>query len=213
MSRPIPVLVFAALSLAPLARAHNVEVIVRDAAGRPVADAVVYAMPASGTTEVRAARQAEIAQRDREFVPGVTVVQTGTTITFPNQDPILHHVYSFSPAKSFEIKLYSGRSPTEVVFDKPGLVTVGCNIHDWMTAYVMVVSTPYFGKSGADGVVRLRDLAAGGYELRAWHPQQRSAVAAQRLSLEGTAPAKAEVAMDLAPKKARFKPPLDRLKY
>jgi plastocyanin len=81
---------------------------------------------------------------DREFTPYVSVIQTGTRVEFPNRDPIQHHVYSFSPAKTFEIKLYSGRSPESILFDKPGVITIGCNIHDWMIAYVLVVPTPYF---------------------------------------------------------------------
>ena len=85
---------------------------------------------------------------EREFVPFVTVVQTGTVVTFPNRDPILHHVYSFSPAKQFEIKLYTGKSPTEIVFDKAGVVTLGCNIHDHMIAYVYVSDSPWTAMTG-----------------------------------------------------------------
>ena len=116
-------------------------------------------MPAAGAPDARG-KLAAIAQVDREFVPYMTVLQTGTTVTFPNRDPIQHHVYSFSPAKSFEIKLYSGKSPSEILFDKPGVVTLGCNIHDWMIGYMLVVSTPYFAKTDAGGIARLRDVPA-----------------------------------------------------
>jgi len=134
-------------------------------------------------------------------------------VTFPNRDPILHHVYSFSPAKPFEIKLYTGKSPSEVVFDKSGVVTLGCNIHDWMVGYVVIVPTPHFGKTDATGNVRLRDLPAGAYEVRAWHPQQRAAAQAQSLVLDATGTARTSFEIDSPARKPRFKPPLDRLKY
>ena len=193
-------------------RAATVEARAVDAAGQPVADAAIWAIPSAAAPEPRG-RTAAIEQVDREFVPHVTVLQAGTVASFPNRDPILHHVYSFSSAKSFEIKLYTGKSPQEVVFDKPGLVTLGCNIHDWMLGYVVVVPTPYFGKSDASGVVRLRDLPAGSYELRAWHPLQRASLPAQTLVLEAATTAPARFAFDVQARKPRYKPPLDRLKY
>ena len=197
---------------ASAAQAASVEIQVRDAAGLPVADAAVYALPASGPVEAKGARAA-IEQVDREFVPYVSVIQQGTTVTFPNRDPILHHVYSFSPAKAFEIKLYTGKSPSEILFDKAGVVTLGCNIHDWMIAYVVVVPTPYFARSDASGLARLREMPAGAYELRAWHPQQRMNAAVQPLALDAGSAARATIAIDTAPRKPKFKPPLDRLKY
>ena len=193
-------------------RAASIEVQVRDAAGSPLGDSAVYAVPASGATEARSARAA-IEQVDREFIPYVTVIQVGTTVTFPNRDPILHHVYSFSPAKPFEIKLYTGKSPSEVVFDKSGIVTLGCNIHDWMVGYVVIVPTPYFGKSDASGNVRLRDLPAGSYEVRAWHPQQRAAAQVQSVALDAAGTVRTSFEIDATARKPRFKPPLDRLKY
>jgi len=193
-------------------RAASIEVQVRDAAGNPLGDSAIYAVPASGGTEARNGRAA-IEQVDREFVPYVTVIQVGTTVTFPNRDPILHHVYSFSPAKPFEIKLYTGKSPSEVVFDKSGVVTLGCNIHDWMVGYVVIVPPPHFGKTDATGNVRLRDLPAGAYEVRAWHPQQRAAAQAQSLVLDATGTARTSFEIDSPARKPRFKPPLDRLKY
>ena len=195
-----------------LARGAVLEIAVRDAAGKPVQDAGVYAVPASGGSEARG-RTAEIQQKDREFVPFVTVIQAGTSIAFPNRDPILHHVYSFSPAKPFEIKLYTGKSPVEVVFDKPGVVVLGCNIHDWMVAYVLVVPTPHFGHSDASGVVRLRDVPPGSYDVHAWHPLQRAALPPQSIAVTAAGPNAAEFRFELQPRKAKFKPPLDRLKY
>jgi len=206
--------VLTALAVAAACAAHGatIEVVARDASGQPVADTAVYALRASGA-EARASRTTAVEQFDREFVPYVTVVQVGTTVTFPNRDPILHHVYSFSPAKTFEIKLYSGKSPTEVLFDRPGVVTLGCNIHDWMIGYIVVVPTPHFARTDADGVARLRDLPRGVFELHAWHPQQRAEVPAQSLTLAAATNARAVFALDTVPRKPKYKPPLDRLKY
>ena len=194
------------------AQGASIEVRARDASGQPVADAAVYAIASSGATETRFAR-ATLEQADREFVPYVSVIQQGTTVTFPNRDPILHHVYSFSPAKAFEIKLYTGKSPSEIVFDRSGVIILGCNIHDWMIGYIMVVPTPHFGRTDATGVARLRDLPAGSYMVRAWHPQQRAELVPYTLALDAAANSTAVFAFDLLPRKPRFKPPFDRLKY
>ena len=194
------------------AGAASLDVQVRDAAGKPVREAIVYAMPSSGPQETQG-KTAVVEQIDREYVPYVSAIQTGTSVTFPNRDSILHHVYSFSPAKSFEIKLYTGKSPTDIVFDKPGVVSLGCNIHDWMIAYILVVSTPHFGRTGEDGAVRLKDLPAGSYEVRAWHPQQREPGSPHLFTLGATTESRAALALDVAPRKSKYKPPLDRLKY
>ena len=201
-----------AIAAAPLCHAASVQAQVSDSSGKPLADAVVYAVAGAAHDARPSKTPTAVEQIDREFVPYVTVVQTGTTVTFPNRDPILHHVYSFSPAKPFEIKLYAGKSPT-YVFDKAGVVTLGCNIHDWMIGYVLVVSTPHFAKTDATGAARLRDLPAGAYDLHAWHPQQRAAVATQRLTLDPASSPAIAFAIDAPARKPKYKPPLDRLKY
>jgi len=193
--------------------AATIEARVADASGAPIADAVVYAVPAAGGGELRGKKLAAIEQVDREFVPFVSVVQAGTAVTFPNRDPIQHHVYSFSPAKNFEIKLYSGKSPNEIVLDKPGVVTLGCNIHDWMIGYVLVVPTPHFAKVDATGKARLTDLRAGTYEVRAWHPLQRAAAANVPVTVDATGVARADFNLAVEARKPRYKPPLDRMKY
>ena len=202
-----------AMAGAMLVHAASLEVRVNDASGRPLADAAVYAI--SGA--VREARPGKtpvaVEQVEREFVPYVTVVQAGTLVTFPNRDPIMHHVYSFSPAKSFEIKLYTGKSPVEVLFDKPGVVTLGCNIHDWMIGYVLVVPTPHFTKTDAKGMAHLRDLPPGAYDVHAWHPQQRDAAAPQRFTFDAASSPSATFTIDAPPRKTKYKPPMDRLRY
>jgi plastocyanin len=205
---------FVAASVSLHCAAAAIDVEVRDSAGNPAPDVAVYAMPAAGPQEARPGKVlAQIEQVDREFVPYLTVLQTGTTASFPNRDPILHHVYSFSPAKAFEIKLYTGKSPSTVTFDKPGIVTLGCNIHDWMIAYVLVVSTPWFGKTDSSGVVKLHDLPPGSYAVQAWHPQQKASAEPVTVAAEGQATANVRFTLEISPRRPKYKPPLDRLKY
>ena len=145
-----------------------VTIVVRDQAG-PAADVVVALEPLDAPAPPATGARATIDQLHKTFVPHVTVVQTGTAIDFPNSDNIRHEVYSFSPAKFFTLKLYAGRPAAPVVFDRPGLVVLGCNIHDQMSAFVAVVATPWFGRTGADGAVSLT-APPGRYRLRVWHP-------------------------------------------
>ncbi|MDB5934892.1 MAG: methylamine utilization protein [Massilia sp.] len=146
-----------------------VAVQVQDAAGNPLADVVVYAEPEAGSAESKNAKSAQIEQRGLKFLPLVSVIQVGSQVSFPNSDKVRHHIYSFSPAKKFDQKLYAGAAAATQVFDKAGTVVLGCNIHDRMIAYVKVVDTPYFAKSDADGLARIDLPAAGKYLLRAWH--------------------------------------------
>jgi plastocyanin len=159
------------------ARAGELRVTVVDAQGKPVPDAVITATAAVAPSEPAAAVAGEktVDQVDKTFVPYVTVVRAGTQIRFPNSDNIRHHVYSFSPAKRFELPLYGGTHAAPVLFDKAGTVVMGCNIHDWMVAYVYVADTPYFAKTPADGVALLRDLPPGQYTVRVWHPEMEGA--------------------------------------
>lgn len=156
---------------------------VQDSAGQSVNDAVVYAEPASGPLTAKAAT-AEIQQRDKKFIPLVSVVQTGTAIFFPNNDTVRHHAYSFSPAKPFELKLYSGKPAAPIVFDKAGTVVVGCNIHDQMIAYIHVVDTPYFAKTDGNGIASLPTMPAGKYTLKTWHYKQLSGAPMPEQSLQ-----------------------------
>jgi plastocyanin len=158
----LAVLVFAGDLLA-----GSLEVVVKDDKGGPGSDAVAYAV---GAASAAPKKHAVVDQRDKQFIPYVTAVQVGTAVSFPNSDNIRHHVYSFSPAKKFELPLYSGVPAEPVVFDKVGFVTLGCNIHDWMIAYVAVLPTPYFQVTRQDGRAMLKDLPAGQYTVQVWHP-------------------------------------------
>ena len=143
---------------------------VTDKAGHPLPGAVVTLEPVGAKLPTRPMATVEIAQRKKAFDPDVTVVTVGTPVTFPNYDTVRHHVYSFSPAKTFELKLYAGTPGAPVVFDKPGVVVLGCNIHDLMMAWVVVVDTPFHARSAEGGKARLEGVTPGAYRLRAWHP-------------------------------------------
>lgn len=145
---------------------------VRNAAGQPLADAVV-AVELRGKPARASGAKAEMGQRERQFTPQLLVVQTGTAVNFPNFDTVRHHVYSFSPIKVIDIKLYSGTPAEPIVFDKPGVATLGCNIHDRMSAHIVVVDTPVFARTDAAGNASF-DLPAGEHQLRIWHSSRKA---------------------------------------
>jgi len=159
------------LALPAIANAATIVATVRDSRGIGVPDAVVYAVPERTASPSR--KTAIMDQRNRMFVPHVLPIQTGTSVRFPNSDDIRHQVYSFSPAKPFQLPLYKGTPANPVVFDQAGVVTLGCNIHDRMSAYIVIVDTPHFEKSGADGRVTL-NVPSGKYTVRVWYPSMRS---------------------------------------
>jgi plastocyanin len=164
----------AALPAIALAGAIEVEVLDRD--GLPVPEVAVYAVATDESTVPSGARPsgarppAEMSQSELAFQPHILVVETGTSVRFPNNDDVRHHVYSFSDAKTFDLTIDSGAA-TSVVFDKAGLVTLGCNIHDDMLAYVKVVDTPYFALTQGEGTVSMNELPPGRYEIHAWTPR------------------------------------------
>ena len=122
-------------------------------------------------------------------MPHVLVVQTGTEVTFPNSDSVSHHVYSFSPTKAFELPLYKGDLYPPVVFDKAGIVVVGCNIHDSMLGYIRVVDTPHFAVTNEQGVALIDGIPSGDYGVEVWTPRVRPAElpAAQQVAVASDA--------------------------
>jgi plastocyanin len=160
---PILVLLFTSV-----AQASALTVEVTDNQGKLLKNAVVY-LESKNTSANKNNSLVEIEQKDKQFNPLVTVVQTGTSVNFPNHDRVRHHVYSFSPAKKFELKLYSGIPANPVLFDKAGTVVLGCNIHDNMLAFVYVVNTPYFVQTDANGIAKLANIPDGHYQLKVWH--------------------------------------------
>jgi plastocyanin len=171
--RLVPFLLLAVLAPA-LARAGDLVVSVRTAAGRPIADAVV-SVAAPRPAGLKFPWPYRMAQHDLQFDPFVLVVPVGAEVAFPNLDGVRHHVYSFSPAHPFELKLY-GRDATRIVkFDKAGIIALGCNIHDGMVAFIDVVDTPFAAKTDASGQATLHGLPAGAAVVRVWHPYMRAA--------------------------------------
>ena len=176
--RAIILAALAALTLSSQAVAGDLSVVVRNAAGHPVKDAVVTLKPAGGGVAgapIKFTWPYSVAQQNITFNPFVLIVPTGSNVTFPNKDKVRHHVYSFSPTKKFELKLYGRDESRSVVFDKPGIVALGCNIHDQMIAYVVVVDTAYAAKTGADGVALIRNAPAGNAAMTVWQPYMKTA--------------------------------------
>lgn len=159
---------YIALTSANVVMAADVTVEVRDSKGNKLKDAIVY-VENSKTAKQTASKEFEVEQKGRQFNPQVSVVQAGTNIHFPNRDKVRHHVYSFSPAKKFELKLYAGAPANPVNFDKAGTVVLGCNIHDTMLAYIHIVDTPYFAKTDGTGVAKISNLPEDSYALKVWH--------------------------------------------
>lgn len=150
--------------------AARVDVQVQDAAGQPLAGAVALLDSPAARAAVRPRAGLEVEQADKRFTQRVTVVPLGSEVHFPNRDKVRHHVFSFSAAKTFEIKLYTGTPANPVLFDRPGIVVLGCNIHDTMVAWVVVAETPWAGQTDAQGRLRLAEVPPGPYTLRVWHP-------------------------------------------
>jgi len=138
----------------------------------PLTGAVVYLNDGSQAAPV----QAEVVQKDRMFHPHVLILPAGSSVNFPNRDNTQHHVYSFSPTKPFDLQLYAGEPEAPVLFDKPGIVELGCNIHDHMQAFIVVADTRAIGQTNEQGEVTLA-LDFGGIQapdslsLNIWHPR------------------------------------------
>lgn len=128
----------------------------------------------------------QVEQAGQRFTQAVTVVTVGTAVSFSNRDTVRHHVDSCSPAKTFERRLHIGAPARPVVFDPPGIAVLGCNIHDPMATWVVIVETPHHGQTGANGRLRLYDVPPGSYRLRAWHADLPPGAPAQlRLAVLG----------------------------
>jgi plastocyanin len=189
----------AVIGFSPKLLGASLDVTVKDVKGALVPDAVVYATGAGARSAAK--KQTVIDQRDKQFIPYVTALQVGTSVLFPNSDNVRHHVYSFSPAKRFELPLYAGIPAAPVTFDKEGFVTLGCNIHDWMIAYVAVLTTPYFQVTGREGQARLSNLPAGQYTVEVWQPSLKGSPDkfAQQVELAASSTKELLFVLDLKP--------------
>ncbi|MFL6733359.1 MAG: methylamine utilization protein [Sphingomicrobium sp.] len=145
-----------------------------DASGRPVPNAVVTVRPSTGLLPMKVTRKYSVTQEDLQFHPFVLVVPQGATVSFPNLDDTKHQVYSFSPAKKFELKLFARDQSRSVRFDKAGIVPLGCNIHDSMTAFVVVADSAWTAATDGRGVVRFPDVPNAAASMTIWHPYLRA---------------------------------------
>jgi len=173
MIRVPPLILLSVALMSGQALAADLTVDLRTPAGAPVRDAVVTVTPAAGAVPPASTRLSgpfQMSQEKIQFHPFVLLVPVGATVTFPNLDKVRHHVYSFSAAKKFELKLFGQEDHRTVTFDKPGVVALGCNIHDRMLAYIFVSDTPYAAVSDAQGRVQLHNLPDGAATVKVWHP-------------------------------------------
>jgi plastocyanin len=195
----------AALTLAVLAvrgYAAELRVLVKDHRGKVVPDAVVLATPMDPKSALRTKPPVDaVDQVDKQFVPYVKPIFVGSKVRFPNSDNIRHQVYSFSPAKKFELPLYGGTDAPPVLFDKPGVVVLGCNIHDWMVGYVYVSETPFFAKTETAGTATIDDMPPGEYTVRVWHPSMEHAeeTTARQVTLNADGPTSVAWELSLKP--------------
>ena len=140
--------------------------------GHALAGAVVTVRSLDAPARHAAPVRAVMDQVNRSFAPDLLVIPVGSTVEFPNSDSISHQIYSFSAAKRFQLPLYRGRPYPPVHFDQPGVVTLGCNIHDEMLAYLLVTDAAWYGRTN-DGGTFSAEVTRGRYHVALWHPRLR----------------------------------------
>lgn len=161
-------------SVASYSYGSEVDVFVVDQDGRPVSDVAVYATKPGAANELPTPTASAIMdQIDRQFAPHVLVVQTGTFVEFPNSDTVAHHVYSFSHPNKFILPMYKGQQHPPVRFEHSGVVSLGCNIHDHMLGYILVVDSTEFTKTDENGKASLSLEHPEDYEISIWSPRIR----------------------------------------
>ena len=168
--RIILALLALAAAVSPLCAAP-LTVRVVDASGRPVRDAVVQLNPAGSAARApRAGGRYVVSQQNLQFHPFLILIPAGADVSFPNLDPTKHHVYSFSPAKRFELKLFAKDQSRTVHFDKPGVVALGCNIHDAMGAFIFVTNSAWTARTNAQSMATFGDAPNARGNDTVWHP-------------------------------------------
>lgn len=165
-----------ALSAGDPARAATLVITVLTADGRPLAGAVVTTHSLDAPSHKPQPVKAVMDQVNRAFAPDLLVIPVGSTVTFPNSDSVSHQIYSFSPAKRFQLGLYRGTPYPPVHFEQAGVVTLGCNIHDEMVGYLVVTDAAYYGRTDTKGTWS-DEVARGRYRITIWHPRMREQAA------------------------------------
>lgn len=158
------------LACAAVASAGTLEVRTLQRDGKPLVGAVITASPENATLPPATPVKAIMDQVNLAFEPDVLVLPVNSSVQFPNSDVVRHQVYSFSIAHRFQLPLYRGKPYPPTVFEQAGVVTLGCNIHDNMLAYIVVTDAPFFGRTDAAGSLVVPALPAGRYRVRVWHP-------------------------------------------
>lgn len=182
-----------AFSLAAPASAATLKLVVADKYGNPAADAVVYLVEEKPGKYAAPEEPYVMDQVKQEFVPHLLPIVAGGRVSFPNKDAIHHQIYSFSEAKKFELPLYKGKPADPVVFETPGVVKVGCNIHDWMNGIILVLPNPVFARTDAKGLAELEAPAgAKSLTLEVYHERLRAEAAATRKTVAVADGAKVE---------------------
>ncbi|WP_445945419.1 hypothetical protein [Shewanella sp.] len=171
----------------PLSQVQNIQLLSSD--GKPQAGVIVYLQPQFSLTKSRGSaaddepqnhtksvdvnghNAVEVHQNDKQFTPYISVVQSKRTVSFVNDDNITHHIYSALGPKRFSLKLRAGQKSDALAFDDAGHVSMGCNIHDWMSGHLLVVDTPFYGISDRQGQLSIKNLPQGDYQVVIWHPQ------------------------------------------
>ena len=166
--------------------------------GKPLAGAVVSVEAEAPALPPPPPAHATMDQVNLAFVPDVLVVPVHSTVVFPNSDVIGHQVYSFSSARRFQLPLYRGKPYPPVTFDEPGIVTLGCNIHDNMLAYIVVTRANWFGRTDASGQWTAPNLPAGRFRLRLWHPLLNEPLDVERLIAASAAEERIEIRLSRA---------------
>lgn len=209
---PVSPLRFAALIAAlacgatTVATAGNIAVNASDRNKDALANVIVSATPLDRPVPPRQPATAQILQEDREFVPPVTVIRAGTKVSFTNRDAHDHHLKS-SGATEFEYKIHTKGTPEPLVFDKLGDTTMFCYLHDWMKAYIYVVDTPYFAKTEKAGIALIEGLPEGRYRVASWHPDARTQLSTQDVTITANGTTEVKLNYDLVPKRlGRIKP-------
>lgn len=196
----------AVMAITVPASAADLSVTVKGDDGAPLPDTVVMVHPAGGAGAGGAIHYAwplVMTQQNITFNPYVLIVPVGSTVAFPNKDKVRHHVYSFSAAKKFELKLYGQQEERTVTFEKTGIVALGCNIHDQMIGYIVVADTPFAAKTNGAGVAEIHGLPGGPGTLSVWHPDMKAKAPIERPLAVGAA--EAAVTLELKPVSMRHK--------